>query len=137
MKVLRDLMTSDVISCSSQDSLADIEQLMKENQIRHMPVVDGKRIVGLLSQKEFLAEAFRITDKFGAHNLREYLAKTPVSQCMNRDIQFYPADMPLADAGTELLNKRLGCLLISNDQQELLGIVSSKDFVRLATVLLG
>lgn len=136
MNSLSDLMITEVLTCKATDTLADAETIMKEHQVRHLPIVAGNEVVGLLSQKEFLAEAFRITDKFGAHNLRSYLAKTPIEQCMRRDIAIFAPNTPLAEAAEALLMKRTGCLLIADEQQQLLGIVSSKDFVRLAIELL-
>lgn len=137
MKLVSDLMIRNVLTHRPDDTLQDVEQTMGQHQIRHIPVVDDEgRVVGLLSQKEFLAEAFRITDKFGARNLREYLAKTPVHQCMRTDIQTHSADTPLAEAGNALRSKHHSCLLITDEQKHLLGIVSSQDFVRLALELL-
>lgn len=136
MKFLSDLMVTNVLTCKATDTLDLAEAIMKEHQIRHIPIVAGKEVVGLLSQKEFLAEAFRITDKFGAHNLKEYLSKTPIEQCMRRDITVFAPDTPLYEAAEALLSKRAGCLIVSDEQQQLLGIVSSKDFVRLAINLL-
>lgn len=136
MKLLRDLMITKVFTCEANDTLEDAENMMKEHNIRHLPIVAGNQIVGLLSQKEFLAEAFRITDKFGAHNLRTYLAKTSIEQCMRTDLSIFSPDTPLAEAAQALLSKRTGCLIVADEQQQLLGIVSSKDFVRLAITLL-
>lgn len=136
MQTLSDLMITDVLTCTATDTLEHAENLMKEHQIRHLPIVAGKEVVGLLSQKEFLAEAFRITDKFGAHNLKEYLGKTAIEQCMRRDVAIFAPNTPLIEAAEALLSKRSGCLIICDEQQQLLGIVSSKDFVRLAKTLL-
>lgn len=136
MNSLSDLMITEVLTCKTTDTMTDAERMMKQHQIRHIPIVAGKEVVGLLSQKEFLAEAFRITDKFGAHNLSTYLAKTPIAQCMRTDISIFSPSTPLIEAAQALLNKRTGCLIVADEQQQLLGIVSSKDFLRLAIELL-
>lgn len=137
MKLVSDLMIRDVLTHKADDTLQAAENTMASHHIRHIPVVDNDgRVVGLLSQKEFLAEAFRITDKFGAHNLRSYLAKTPIAQCMKTDAPTVRPDMPLTEAGRELRTKRHGCLLVTDEQQQLLGIISSQDFLRLAIELL-
>lgn len=137
MKLVSDLMIRNVLTHKADDTLEQAEQTMGGHQIRHIPVIDNDgKVVGLLSQKEFLAEAFRITDKFGAHNLRSYLAKTPIQQCMKTDIRTVRPDMPLTEAGQELRNKRHGCLLVTDEQQRLAGIISSQDFLRLAIELL-
>ena len=99
-------------------------------------VNESGSIKGVLSQKEFLREAFRITDKFGAHHLQDYLAKTPVLDCLDKEIDTLPADTPLKTTGERLRAEKEGCLLIAGEEGTLLGIVTSQDFVRLALDLL-
>lgn len=138
MKSVNELMISPVHTLSANNNLQEAEQLMASHQIRHLPITnENNQVVGLLTQKEFLAEAFRITDRFGAQNLKEYLAKTPVEQCMNKETHSIRPETTLKEAAQLLLQKRTGCLLVTNEQQQLLGIVSSKDFVRLSIELLG
>ena len=137
MKLLSDLMTTNIVTRKPTDTLADAEQLMKEYQIRHIPIVDNDgKVMGLLSQKEFLAEALRLTDKFGVQHLRDYLGKIKIEQIMRTELSLFSPETPLIDAAETLLSKRESCLLLVDDQQYLLGIVSSKDFVRLAIQLL-
>ncbi len=137
MKLVRDLMTRELLTHKPDDTLQDAEHTMGEHQIRHIPVVDEDgKIAGLVSQKEFLSEAFRITDKFGAHNLPSYLAKTPLKQCMKTDVITVGEDMPLTEAGQLLREKKQGCLLVTDADNRLSGMLSSQDFVRLAIELL-
>jgi CBS domain-containing protein len=44
-----DLMTRRVITCSPEDSVTRISRLMTDNRIRHLPVVDGAGLVGVVS----------------------------------------------------------------------------------------
>ena len=137
MKLVSDLMIRNVLTHKADDTLEQAEQTMGGHQIRHIPVIDNDgKVVGLLSQKEFLAEAFRITDKFGAHLLKIYLAQTQIAAVMRQDMAMVPADMDLKEAGSALLQKRSGCILVVDAEQKLLGILSSQDFVRLALQLL-
>lgn len=43
------LMTTGVVTCSPQDSLADIARVMTERRLRHIPVKEGSRVVGVVS----------------------------------------------------------------------------------------
>lgn len=133
MKLVSDLMVRNVLSLKASDSLQDAEQLMGKAQIRHVPILDDDgKVVGLLTQKEVLAEAFRITDRFGAHLLRTYLAKIRISEAMRTDVLTFSDQASLKEAGEALLAKRLGCILVTDHEKKLLGIISSKDFLRLA-----
>jgi CBS domain-containing protein len=44
-----DLMTRRVITCTPEDSVTRISRLMTENRIRHLPVVEGAALVGVVS----------------------------------------------------------------------------------------
>ena len=44
-----DLMTQRVITCTAEDSVTRISRLMTENRIRHLPVVEGTKLVGVVS----------------------------------------------------------------------------------------
>jgi len=137
MQTISDIMTRDVVTLKPDDTLYDAERLMRERHVRHIPVVSNEgRIHGVLSQKEFLREAFRITDKFGAHHLQEYLGKTPVSDCLSADISTVEESLTLKEAGERLQREKSGCLMVTGPEQTLLGIATSQDFVRLALTLL-
>ena len=65
-----DLMTRSVITCAPEDSVADIARIMTMRRIRHIPVVDGGRVVGLVSIGDVLKS--RISEiELEANVLRE------------------------------------------------------------------
>jgi CBS domain-containing protein len=47
--MVADLMTQRVITCTPGDSVSRIARIMTENRIRHLPVVEGKALVGVVS----------------------------------------------------------------------------------------
>jgi len=51
---IRDLMTTDLIVGLADDSVNYIAGLMTENRIRHIPVVDKKKLIGLVSQSDVI-----------------------------------------------------------------------------------
>jgi CBS domain-containing protein len=44
-----DLMTRRVVTCAPDDSISRIARIMTENRIRHLPVLEGQRLVGMVS----------------------------------------------------------------------------------------
>jgi len=53
---VRDIMTSDVISVSCDQTVEECETLMMEKGIRHLPVYDGDKLAGFLSVRDVLRE---------------------------------------------------------------------------------
>lgn len=51
------LMTRDVISCQSNDSVDRALSMMDEHHIRHLPVLHGESLVGVISMRDMLSLA--------------------------------------------------------------------------------
>jgi len=70
-----DLMTRGVVTCSPEDSIANISKIMTQRRIRHLPVLEGGELVGLVSIGDVVK--FRMDEmQMEANVLRDYaLAK--------------------------------------------------------------
>ena len=51
---VRDLMTRKVVTCGQDASMLDAEKLMHQHRVRHMPVMDGAKLVGMLSIRDIM-----------------------------------------------------------------------------------
>ena len=51
----RDVMTKRVVTCGTDDSLPNAQDLMKANHFRHLPVVENERVLGVLSLRDTFA----------------------------------------------------------------------------------
>lgn len=49
----RDVMTRDVVSCSMKDRVIDIYKILLKNKIRHIPISENNKLVGMLSIRDF------------------------------------------------------------------------------------
>jgi CBS domain-containing protein len=65
------LMTKRVVTCSPEDRLADVAKIMSERRIRHLPVTDGKRLVGVIGMRDVfmhrLDEMQRVAKLLGSY----------------------------------------------------------------------
>jgi len=65
------LMTKSVVTCSPQDSVAHASRLMAERHIRHLPVVDGEQLVGVIGMRDIfmhrLDEMQQVTRLLGSY----------------------------------------------------------------------
>ena len=52
---VKSLMTSPVVTCSPETTIADAAQLMEGHHIRHLPVVEGTRLIGVVSIRDIVA----------------------------------------------------------------------------------
>lgn len=68
-----DLMTRDVVTCSSGDSLDSIAETMTARRIRHMPVLDGDRLIGIVSIGDVVLSRIRQLEQ-DRGQLEQYIA---------------------------------------------------------------
>jgi CBS domain-containing protein len=65
------LMTKNAVTCTPQDSLAEVSRVMAERHIRHLPVVDGDQLVGVIGMRDIfmhrLDEMQRMTKLLGSY----------------------------------------------------------------------
>ncbi len=52
---VKSLMTKDVITCSPDDTVAEVARVMTERRIRHLPVTEGDRLIGIIGMRDVLA----------------------------------------------------------------------------------
>lgn len=136
MMKVSDLMTSEPMTATESTSLLAVWERMNLARIRHMPVVRGSRLVGMVSSRDILAAApSRLVDD-DEQLAREMLSRVPVSEVMKRDLITVQPDTDLETVCDELLERKIDCLPVVDAADNLLGIVTATDFLKLARTLL-
>jgi acetoin utilization protein AcuB len=127
-----DVMTRDVTTVFEESNLQQVLSILGPYRFRHLPVVDGTRVVGILSQRDLLQVTSQGLDKTPAAKLREarVLEQTFVRDVMNGKVVTIQPDAPLAVAAQSMLENRVGALPVVDEQDQLLGIVTESDLLR-------
>lgn len=131
-----DIMTRRVVCLLEEENLESVEKGMQRFGYRHLPVVDGSKIVGLVSEADFLRASVSSLDEervLKDATLKRYYF---VSEIMTRDVVTVRPDCSVVQAAQVLRERRLGCLPVTEADGSLVGIVTSSDFVALAARLL-
>lgn len=117
----RDIMTRRVITLSPNHSLAQTISLMAKHSFRHFLVVDASGgLVGVISDRDILRALARRTDWHG----------TSVSQFMSHDVFKVKPDTELSLATGKMLSKRINCLPVVDDNNNICGIITSTDLLK-------
>jgi IMP dehydrogenase len=70
---LRDAMTANLVVAELDDELSDIMAVLIDRNIRHLPVVDGGALVGMLSVRDIIqSQVQKLTSEI--HYLKDYIA---------------------------------------------------------------
>ena len=123
-----DLMTPDVETLNADEDLVLAGALMRMHRVRHLPVVRGERLVGLVTHRDLLrAQAKLLTDVPGDGEDR--VVSLAAADLMTADVQTVTPETPAAEAAAMLLTQKIGCLPVTREG-ELVGIVTEHDFLR-------
>jgi CBS domain-containing membrane protein len=123
------IMTREVVSVEESDSLANLLASMQALRFRHLPVTDDDRLIGLLTERDLLRISTSNLLPHSTEQDRELFGRFHVRDVMVRDVITVTPETPVATAGQLLLDKRVGCLPVVDSNNELVGILTSSDFV--------
>ncbi len=73
---VKNLMTAPVVTCSPGASIADAAQLMDSHHIRHLPVVEGARLIGVVSIRDIVTRRLLVLET-DVEVLRSQLLERP------------------------------------------------------------
>ena len=129
--IARDVMTPDPLTVTPKASIAEVWDLMREVEVRHVPVVHDGALVGMLSDRDLArVDMARLLESEGADALRQALA-TPVVEVMTSDAISVEPDTEIGDVIGLLIDRRIGALpVVDADTREVLGIISYVDVLR-------
>jgi CBS-domain-containing membrane protein len=127
----RDLMTPDPVTAAPDASIAEVWDLMRELEIRHVPVIEGGALVGMLSDRDLAnLDMSRLLATEGADALRQELG-TPIVRVMSADVISIEPETDLADIIDLLIEHKVGALpVVQPGGREVVGIVSYIDVLR-------
>lgn len=116
---IKSIMTTNPVCLQVDSSLADVIQIFANQRIHHLPVVDNKRLVGLITTYDLWRQDAPL----------EQYATIAVSDVMTERVVKLSPDDKIGTAAELFLDKRIHALPIV-DQGNLVGIVTSFDVLR-------
>jgi CBS domain-containing protein len=123
---VRDLMRREVVTLEAPDTLDLAEGIMRLGRIRHLPVVSGDRVVGVLSQRDLFRAAVSSLLQLRGDAEREWLATIPVQAVMTAPAFTVGPSVSLRAAVRLMIEKKIGCLPVVEDGR-LVGLLSESD----------
>jgi CBS domain-containing membrane protein len=126
---VRDLMRRELMTLEAADNLDLADGIMRLGRIRHLPVVSGGRLVGILSQRDLVRAAVSSLLQLRGEAEHEWLATIPVHAVMTPHVFTVAPSVSLRVAVDIMLDKRIGCLPVVDDGT-LVGLLSESDCLR-------
>ena len=124
----RELMTLNPATLTARATIAEAWDLMRELEIRHVPVIDGGVLIGILSDRDLArVDVTRVLMAEGAVGLEKEL-RTPVVSVMSADAICVEPETSLSEVVDLLIESKVGALpVVEPDTRAVVGIVSYID----------
>jgi len=116
---VRDLMTSDVVSCRGYDSLHHVVQLLKDHDCGILPVVDGGgRVIGMVSDRDVCLAAYA----YGSN-----LQSVPATSAMTSTVHTCTDDEPLPGVLERMAEHQIRRMPVVTPDARIVGMLSLND----------
>ena len=126
---ISEIMTSDVITLNKSDNLETAEKLFKSWKIRHIPVVNGNEIIGMLSYTDLLRISFADATDDSDYDVDTIVYNMfSIEQVMAKSLISVPSTTTIKEVA-EILSKKEFHALPVVDNKELVGIVTTTDLI--------
>ena len=135
MLLVRDWMTGNLVTLSPKASVAEALTLCRERRIRHIPIVEEGRLIGIVSDRDLRDASPALGDAERASTLQEIR----VGDVMTREVSTTVPEEFIENVAQEMYELKIGSLPVvaEEDEEKLLGIVTSSDVIRALVTLAG
>ncbi len=135
--LVRELMTPEPICGRPDMVVTEIQKLMSDNNIRHVPIVDeAGKLVGLVTQRSLFGALRTEESDLSQFEVSYILSKIQAHHVMVEDVITIGQDVPAEEAARVMADERIGCLPVMGDG-ELVGIITDNDLFNAMLNLLG
>ena len=118
---IRNIFSKKLVTSRDTDTLSDADELMEIYKIRHLPVLNQEdALVGILSK----------TDYMGLKHTHSKLHKYFVKDLMSSPVKVVASSAKLSAVAQLFITQKINCAMVIDDD-EVLGIVTSEDLIRL------
>ena len=126
---VKDIMAKEVSTLGRNDTLDLADDVMALGRIRHLPVLDEGRVVGVVSQRDLFRSALAAALGYGERAQRMLLKTIRVKEVMSEPAIVVSPEATVQEAARLMIENKIGCLPVV-DGQTLVGIVTETDILR-------
>jgi CBS domain-containing protein len=127
---VRDIMTSPALVIEPEATVPAANALMKQHRIRHLPVVEDGRLVGMISRGDLREASIAASINTDQYELHFMLNKLTVAKLMTRKVHTITPDAFLVHAAELMTENKIAGLPVVDEKGGVIGIVTESDLLR-------
>jgi acetoin utilization protein AcuB len=127
-----EMMIRSVVVTTPEETIGRALHLLEDSGIRHLPVIQGGKVVGMLSDRDVREYRLPVVDELEHQELADDLLARPVADAMNTSFVFVDHLESVAKAVDVMIEYGVGALpVLQRETGELLGMLSYVDVLRM------
>lgn len=127
---VQDIMSREPVTVGMDDDLHRVKDLFELYRFHHLLVLLGERLVGVISDRDLLRASSPFIGRPSERPQDLATLNRRVHQIMTRNLVVVAPGTPVEDAARLMLDKRVSCLPVVDDDGKLQGIVTWRDQLR-------
>jgi acetoin utilization protein AcuB len=134
--LVKDRMTPNPVTITPFTSFPEAFRIMREKRIRHLPVMEGEKLVGVVARTDLLHASPSMTTTLSVFEMNYLLANLHVQEVMSSPAITVPEDAPLEEVARLMVEKKIGCLPVMRNG-EMVGLITETDIFETFVEILG
>jgi CBS domain-containing protein len=129
MKV-KEIMVRDVATLDVDDELSLANDIMKLGRIRHLPVLAGKKLVGIISERDLFRRSLVEALGYEPGKTRDVMKAIRIQDIMIKNVVTVSPEANIKEVVQLMLNHKIGCVPVL-EGGELAGLITETDILKL------
>ena len=128
-ETVRKIMMGSPVTLTPDDTLDLANNVISLGRIRHIPVVENGKLVGLLSERDLIGAAANRIFGLNQKSKSALLKTESVKSIMKKRLVTVTPDTPIKDAARLMADKKIGCVPVISEGA-LVGLVTTTNVLR-------
>ncbi|GMQ79512.1 MAG: hypothetical protein BMS9Abin02_2109 [Anaerolineae bacterium] len=129
--LIKDWMTRDVQTITPNTTVPEAHRLMTQNNIRRLPVLDGGRLVGIVTRGDVRGAEASDATSLSIWELNYLLSRLEISEVMTKTPITVSPESTIREAAQTMLDNKISGLPVADDEGKVVGIITESDIFRL------
>ncbi len=127
--VVREIMMGSPVTLKPDETLDLANDVISLGRIRHIPIMEDGRLVGLLSERDMMGAATTTIFGLKRKSKSALLKSVLIKDVMKKKVVTVKPDTPIKEAAHLMKEKKIGCVPVVNEGS-LVGLVTTTDILR-------
>lgn len=126
---VKEIMVKEPVTLECDDILDVADDIMALGRIRHLPILERGRVVGVLSQRDLFHSALVKVLGFKQREQKDLMRTVRVREVMSRPVITISPDAAVKEAARLMMEEKIGCLPVV-EGEKFVGVVTETDILR-------